>query len=101
MHLIPSGVFNPRAKALIANGVILDLEVLDSEIQTLKKANIKLKNRLFISPCCHVIMPYHKLLDRLYEDAKGKGKVSTTGRGIVQCYADKVTYNGITLAHFS
>src|SRR5258708_1326143 len=100
MHLIPSGVFNPRAKALIANGVILDLEVLVSEIQTLKKANIKLKNRLFISPRCHVIMPYHKLLDRLYEDAKGKGKVGTTGRGIGPCYADKVSYNGIRLADF-
>jgi len=98
MHLIPSGIFNPRSKAIIANGVILDLAVLVSEIEMLKKAGIKLSNRLFISPRCHVIMPYHKILDHLYEEAKGKGKTGTTGRGIGPCYADKVSYNGIRLA---
>lgn len=98
MHLIPSGIFNPKAKSIISNGVILDLEVLVNEINTLKKAKINLKERLIISPRCHVIMPYHKLLDKLYEEAKGKGKTGTTGRGIGPCYADKVSYNGIRLA---
>lgn len=100
MHLIPSGIFNPKAKAVIANGVILDLEVLVSEIELLKKAKINIKNRLIISPRCHVIMPYHKLLDKAYEEAKGKSKIGTTGRGIGPCYADKVSYNGIRLADF-
>jgi adenylosuccinate synthase len=45
-------------------------------------------------------MPYHKLLDRLYEKAKGKNKTGTTGRGIGPTYADKVSYNGIRLADF-
>ena len=98
MHLIPSGVFTKKAKAVIANGVVLDLGVLVSEIETLKKAGIKLEGRLFISPRCHIIMPYHKLLDNLFEEAKGKGKTGTTGRGIGPCYADKVSYNGIRLA---
>lgn len=100
MHLVPSGIFNKKVKAIIANGVILDLEVLISEIETLEKAKINLKNRLFISPRAHVIMPYHKLLDRLYEEAKGKYKTGTTGRGIGPTYADKVSYNGIRLGDF-
>jgi len=98
MHLIPSGVFNKKTKVIIGNGVVLDLEVLISEIETIKKAGINLKGRLFISPRCHLIMPYHKLLDRLYEETKGKAKTGTTGRGIGPVYADKVSYNGIRLA---
>jgi len=97
MHLVPSGIFSKRAKAVIANGVILDLEVLTAEIENLKKAGVPLKDKLCISPRCHLIMPYHKLLDRLYEEAKGKNKTGTTGRGIGPTYADKVSYNGIRL----
>jgi adenylosuccinate synthase len=97
MHLIPSGIFARRAKACITNGVVLDLEVLVEEIELLKKAGFILSGRLFISPRCHLIMPYHKLLDKLYEEAKGKAKTGTTGRGIGPVYADKVSYNGIRL----
>lgn len=97
MHLVPSGIFHKKTVAIIANGVVLDLEVLITEIEMLQKAGIVTKNRLFISPRCHLIMPYHKLLDRLYEEAKGKGKTGTTGRGIGPVHADKVSYNGITL----
>ncbi len=100
MHLVPSGIFNKKAKAVIGNGVILDLEVLVNEIKMLEKAKINLRGRLFISPRAHVIMPYHKLLDRLYEEAKGKYKTGTTGRGIGPTYADKVSYNGIRLTDF-
>jgi adenylosuccinate synthase len=98
MHLVPSGIFSQRAKAVIANGTILDLEVLAAEIENLKKAGVPLKGKLYISPRCHLIMPYHKLLDKLYEEAKGKYKTGTTGRGIGPTYADKVSYNGIRLA---
>jgi len=98
MHLVPSGIFSPKAKAVIANGTILDLEVLAAEIENLQKADVPLKGKLYISPRCHLIMPYHKLLDRLYEEAKGKYKTGTTGRGIGPTYADKVSYNGIRLA---
>lgn len=97
MHLVPSGIFNPKAKSIIAGGVVLDLEVLVSEIKMLEKKGVKIRNRLFISPRCHIIMPYHKILDRLYEEAKGKGKTGTTGRGIGPVHADKVSYNGIRL----
>lgn len=97
MHLIPSGIFNKKSKAIIGNGVVLDLAALLLEIETVKKAGIKLEDRLFLSPRCHLIMPYHKLLDKLYEKAKGKAKTGTTGRGIGPVYSDKVSYNGIRL----
>jgi len=97
LHLVPSGIFNPKSKSIVANGVVIDPEVLLTEIEMLEKNGIKTKNRLFISPRCHLIMPYHKLLDSLYEKAKGKGKTGTTGRGIGPVYADKVSYNGIRI----
>lgn len=95
LHLIPSGIFNKNAKCIIANGVVIDMQVLVEEIKMLEKSGIKLTNKLFISPKAHLIMPYHKLLDKLYEEAKGKSKTGTTGRGIGPVYADKVSYNGI------
>ncbi|MBI2018822.1 adenylosuccinate synthase [Candidatus Daviesbacteria bacterium] len=94
-HLIPSGILQPKAIGVIANGVILDLEVLVSEIKMLQKDGLKLKGRLFISDRCHIIMPYHKSLDLAYENARGKNKLGTTGRGIGPAYSDKVSYNGI------
>ncbi len=97
LHLIPSGIFHKKATSIIANGVVVDLKSLIDEIETIKKAGISLKNRLIISPRCHVIMPYHRLLDKLYEEAKGKYKTGTTGRGIGPVYADKASYNGIRI----
>lgn len=97
LHLIPAGIFHKNTKSIIANGVVLDLEVLVQEIELLERAGIKLRNNLFISPRAHIIMPYHKLLDKLYEEAKGKAKTGTTGRGIGPVYADKVSYNGIRI----
>lgn len=97
LHLVPAGIFNPKATAVIGNGTVLDLDVLAQEIALVGKALPGIEKRLFISPRCHIIMPYHKLLDRLYEEAKGKAKTGTTGRGIGPVYADKVSYHGIRL----
>ncbi len=97
LHLIPSGVLQPTANCVIANGVIVDLEVLISEIKMFSEDGIKLNNRLFISDRCHLILPYHKALDLAYEKARGKAKLGTTARGIGPCLADKVSYNGIRI----
>lgn len=97
LHLVPAGIFNPKATVVIGPGTVLDLEVLIGEIEMLEKAMKGITRRLYISPRCHVIMPYHKMLDRLFEEAKGKAKTGTTGRGIGPVYADKVSYNGIRL----
>ncbi len=95
-HLIPSGVLNPRAVIVIANGVIIDPEVLMQELEILRKENININKKLIISPRCHLIMPYHKALDAAYEEAKGKKhSTGTTRRGIGPTFADKVSYNGI------
>lgn len=96
-HLIPSGILHPKAVGVIANGVVLDLEVLVSEIKMLEVGGMKLKNKLFISNRCHLIMPYHKALDLAYENARGKNKLGTTGRGIGPTLADKVSYSGIRI----
>lgn len=98
MHLLPSGIFSPNVTAFITNGVVLDLPTLIEEIEVLEKAGITLSGRMFISPRCHLIMPYHKLLDRVFEEAKGDGKIGTTGRGIGPVHADKVSYNGIRIS---
>jgi adenylosuccinate synthase len=101
IHLVPSGVFYPKVKCLIGGGVVIDPAVLIEEMKSLLKAGIKLENRLFISPRAHVIMPYHKILDGLYETAKGEGATGTTRRGIGPTYADKISYNGIRWSDFS
>jgi adenylosuccinate synthase len=97
LHLVPSGIFARKTKACICNGTVIDLGVLIDEIEMLEKAGFKLENRLFISPRCHLILPYHKALDTLYEEAKGDAKTGTTGRGIGPVYADKVSYHGIRI----
>lgn len=94
-HLIPSGILQPKATAVIGNGVVLDPVVLMEEIAILKKEGMDIKKKLIISPRCHLIMPYHKELDQAYENARGKNKLGTTKRGIGPVYADKVSYNGI------
>lgn len=96
-HLIPSGILNKKAVGVIANGVIIDPEVLIGEIERIEGEGINLKNKLMISPRCHLIMPYHKALDEAYENARGKNKLGTTKRGIGPTYADKVSYNGIRI----
>lgn len=98
MHLVPSGIFNKKSYSIISGGVILDLETLSSEIDTLKMAGVNFAGKFLISPRCHIIMPYHKILDKVLDEAKGKAKTATTGRGIGPCFADKVSYNGIRLA---
>ena len=98
MHLTPSGIFSPKARAVIGNGVLVDLEVLLGELESVQQAGIDPADKLIISPRCHVVMPYHKVLDGLLDEAKGQGSVGTTRRGIGPGFADKVSYNGIRLA---
>lgn len=101
IHLVPSGVFNPKITAIIGGGVVMDPSVLVKEIEELQAAGIKLDGRFFISPRSHLIMPYHRELDGLYEAAKGAGATGTTKRGIGPVFADKVSYNGIRWNDFA
>ncbi|CAG0958866.1 adenylosuccinate synthase [Anaerolineae bacterium] len=95
IHLVPSGIFYPGVKCLVGGGVVIDPAVLIEELDALRDAGIHVGKRLVISPRAHLIMPYHRILDGLYEDAKGAGATGTTRRGIGPVFADKVSYNGL------
>jgi adenylosuccinate synthase len=101
IHLVPSGIFAQNATGLIGGGVVIDPQVLIDEIEMLNKAGVNVNGRLWVSPRSHLIMPYHKILDGLYEEAKGAGATGTTRRGIGPVFADKVSYNGIRWTDFT
>ena len=98
LRLTPNGFSNPHTVCVIGPGVVLNLATLIGELETIHKAGIELRDRLWISPRCHVVMPYHPLVEGIYEHAKGAANTGTTGRGMGPVYADKVSYNGIRLA---
>jgi adenylosuccinate synthase len=101
LHLIPSGILHARKLCIIGNGVVIDPEVLLSEIAALKKAgHCRNPRSLRISQLAHVILPYHRAIDHLREAARGEAKIGTTGRGIGPCYEDKVARSGIRMAEF-
>jgi adenylosuccinate synthase len=95
LHLIPSGILREGVICVIGNGVVIDPVALLEEIELLKKNNIEVDGRLFISQNAHLIMPYHKLLDTINES--GENKIGTTGRGIGPCYIDKYARKGIKI----
>jgi len=95
-HLIPSGILHSGKVCCIGNGVVIDPEVLLGELDDLRKNGIDFSRRFKISSLAHLIMPYHKNLDRLRE-TKRKNKIGTTGRGIGPCYADKINRCGIRM----
>ena len=94
LHLIPSGILYKDSLNIIGNGVVIDLAVLLKEMDELKERGVSF-NHFHISDRAHLIMPYHKVLDGLEEEAKGDGKIGTTKRGIGPAYADKVNRVGI------
>ena len=95
-HLIPSGILHKGKICFIGNGVTIDPEYLLEEIDSLAEANISVESRLKISELAHVIMPYHKVLDKLRE-SKRTHRIGTTGRGIGPCYADKINRCGVRM----
>jgi adenylosuccinate synthase len=94
LHLIPSGIFHPRTRNLLGNGVVINPPALVSELDALDGAGFDCTN-LFISDRAHLVMPYHVLLDQLEEHERGAHKLGTTSRGIGPAYVDKVARRGI------
>ncbi len=97
LRLTPNGFSNPRAQCVIGPGVVINLGTLISEMEAIQARGIDLSGRYWISPRCHVVMPYHPMLESIYEEAKGSARTGTTRRGMGPVYADKVSYNGIRL----
>ena len=99
MHLIPSGILHPGKYCVIGNGVVVDPAGLLEEIEGLRKRGIEVSpTNLGVSEQAHLILPYHRALDKLKEQKVGPGKIGTTGRGIGPCYTDKAARVGIRLA---
>jgi len=94
LHLTPSGIFSPRATAVIGNGVVINPSVLIEELDQLKERGVDTSG-LFISDRTNLVMPYHVLLDGLEEKLKGGNAIGTTGKGIGPAYTDKTTRLGI------
>lgn len=98
LHLIPSGIIHGGKVCYIGNGVVLDPYALIEEIEALRKQNINIEGRLFISPATNLVMPYHKLIDCTDEKRRGGDGIGTTLRGIGPAYRDKVDRCGIRMS---
>ena len=95
LHTIPSGIFHEGILNIVGNGVVIDPITLIKEIVALKRMNVDVKNRLFISRKANLIIPTHRLLDAASETLKGKEKIGSTLRGIGPAYMDKTGRNGL------
>lgn len=87
LHLIPSGVLHKNVKCLIGNGVVLSLEAIKKEIEGLEEFGVEIRDRLYISENCPLILPSHIKIDQVRDKDEFIG---TTGRGIGPAYEDKV-----------
>ena len=91
LSLLPSGVVRPNKLAVIGNGVVVDPWALAQEIETLKSQGVNVdRSNLRVAENATLILPLHRELDQMREEAAGKGKIGTTGRGIGPAYEDKV-----------
>jgi adenylosuccinate synthase len=95
LQLIPCGILRPKQHAVIGTGVVIDPAALVKEIEMLAKAGIDVQGRLHISNRAHLILPYHRELDKAAETARGANKIGTTSRGIGPAYEDKMARRGL------
>lgn len=99
LHLVPSGILHENCLCIIGNGVVIDPDALIDEMQGLSSAGyLKSREKLVVSGNAHLVMPYHRLIDRLREEGLGRASIGTTGRGIGPCYEDKVSRIGFRAA---
>ena len=94
-HLIPSGILYKGTTCVIGNGVVVDPGSLIEEMDHLQSKGITIGKNFAVSHRAHLILPYHKAIDRASEQSKGSRKIGTTGRGIGPSYADKMARIGI------
>ena len=90
LHLMPSAVLYPDVTLLIGAGVVLNPEVLTSEMDEVSELGVGVgPSRLKISAAAHIVLPTHRALDGARETSRGEGAIGTTKRGIGPTYADK------------
>jgi adenylosuccinate synthase len=98
LKLIPSGILRPGVRAVIGNGVVIDLAALLEEMEALTAAGINVVENLRISNRAHVIFPFHRLIEKMSEARENRIPIGTTSRGIGPCYEDKAGRRGIRIA---
>jgi adenylosuccinate synthase len=94
LNVVPAGIFYAEKTCIVGNGVAVDPAILLNEIETLSSRGVSVAN-LFVSDRCHVVMPWHPLIDVADEKLRGAAAIGTTGRGIGPCFTDKVARIGI------
>lgn len=99
LHQIPSGILHPKKRCLLGNGVVVDIVGFFEEYDDLADRGIELDGRVGVSQRAHVLMPYHRALERASEDS-GKRKIGTTGRGIGPAYEEKAGRRGLRVVDF-
>jgi len=98
LKLLPSGIVRKNKISIIGNGVVIDPWALLDEIKQIEKQGIKITNKnLYIAENAILILPLHRELDGIREDAKNTDKIGTTRRGIGPAYEDKVGRRGIRI----
>ena len=98
LHLIPSGIMRDNVECVIGNGVVLSLDALFKEIDSLENAGVNVRDRIKISDASVLIMPYHIAVDQARERALNKDAIGTTGRGIGPAYEDKAARRAVRVA---
>jgi adenylosuccinate synthase len=94
LHQIPSGVLFPNVICYMGNGMVIDPDEMIREMTGLEEAGISL-DKLYLSGNAHLILPYHRALDRGQESSRGDRAIGTTGRGIGPTYTDKIARRGV------
>lgn len=94
LHLLPSGIFNPDCTCILGTGTVVEPPALLAEIAEVQDRGVRLP-AFYVSSRAHVVMPYHRLFDKLEDEERGRFRVDTTGRGIGPAYTDKVGRVGI------
>ncbi|QNF31477.1 adenylosuccinate synthase [Adhaeribacter swui] len=95
LHQIPSGIFHPNIINIIGNGVVLDPIIFKAEMKKLADRGIDAANNLYISKKAAIILPSHKFIDRVSEEALGENKIGSTLKGIGPTYQDKIGRSGL------
>jgi len=94
-HLVPSGILYRGTLCMIGNGVVVDPAALIEELDALHSKGVRVGRNFSISQRAHLILPYHKAIEKAAEQSKGSRRIGTTGRGIGPSYADKMARIGI------
>ncbi len=95
LHLVPCGILRPGKLCYLGNGVVVDPEALFQEMSMLEAAGVEVRRRLFVSHSAHVILPFHRIVEKASEELLGAGRIGTAGRGIGPAYRDKAGRVGV------